>query len=59
MTRPVNIGAAAQSVGCCPETLRNYVRRGRLPDRRDSTNRRIFTPADLRRARQLWENARG
>lgn len=43
----LHIGAAAEHVGCCPRTLVNYVARGRIPDRRDSANRRIFTPHDL------------
>jgi len=55
--RPIlHIGAAAKRAGCSTETLRNYVRRGLIPDRRDSANRRIFTPADLRSATRLMSH---
>ena len=54
----LHIGAAAERVGCCAETLRNYVKRGSVPDRRDSANRRIFTPSDIRQVRRLMGSGR-
>ena len=48
----LHIGAAARASGCCAETLRNWVKRGELPDRRDSAGRRLFTKADLAKVRR-------
>lgn len=50
----LSIGAAARAAGnLSVETLRNYERRGLLTPQRDSTGRRIFTPTDVVRAKEI------
>lgn len=44
---------AARAVGCCTATLRAYERDGLLSPARDSAGRRIYTAADIERARRI------
>lgn len=50
----LHISAAARECGCCSETLRNWVKRGELPDRRDSGGRRIFTRDDVQKVKRRF-----
>lgn len=44
---------AADAVGCCTATLRNYERAGLLMPARDTAGRRVYTEDDVARARKI------
>jgi len=46
----------AQKVGVCKDTVRNYVKRGVLPDRRNPVNNfRVFTDEDVKVIKELLQ----
>ena len=49
----LTIQTAAKRVGCCPATLRQYERQGAVVPGRDSAGRRVYTAADVERAREI------
>jgi DNA-binding transcriptional MerR regulator len=52
---PRTIQTVADELGIKPGTLRHYERLGLLRPARDSTNRRIYTEADVELARSIKE----
>lgn len=46
--------AAAAEAGVAGETVRDYCRRGLLKPIRDSAGRRLFTPDDITRIREIY-----
>ena len=48
------ITSAAEQAAVCPDTIRNYCRLGLLKPARDSSGRRLFTDADIRRIREIY-----
>jgi DNA-binding transcriptional MerR regulator len=49
----LTIQTAAERVGCCAATLRAYERQGAVVPARDSAGRRVYTAADVGRAREV------
>jgi DNA-binding transcriptional MerR regulator len=52
------VGAMARLLGKSEDTVRDLERRGIIQSRRDSANRRIFSPEQAERARQHYANKR-
>jgi len=48
------VSDVAEKVGISADTVRNYCRRGLLTPIRDSSGRRLFTEADVRRIREIF-----
>jgi DNA-binding transcriptional MerR regulator len=48
------IRSAAEQAGIAPDTVRDYCRQGLLDPIRDSSGRRLFTPSDVRRIREIY-----
>jgi DNA-binding transcriptional MerR regulator len=48
----LRINAAADYLGICPNTLRHWGRIGRIAERRDPNNYRLYRLTDLARLRQ-------
>ena len=48
------VSDVAEQVGISADTVRNYCRRGLLAPLRDSSGRRLFTHADVRRVREIY-----
>jgi DNA-binding transcriptional MerR regulator len=61
MTEPkvLTVSAFARAVGIPENTLRDYADRGLIPVQRDSANRRVFSAADVQRAREAIKHTRG
>lgn len=54
MTQLLLIGAAAEQAGVASGTVRDYCRLGLLNPLRDSAGRRLFTPQDVTRIKELY-----
>ena len=48
------VSDVAEQVGISADTVRNYCRQGLLTPDRDSSGRRLFTEADVRRIREIY-----
>ena len=48
------VSDVAEQVGISADTVRNYCRQGLLTPDRDSSGRRRFTEADVRRIREIY-----
>lgn len=52
------VGAMARGLGKSEDTVRDLERQGVIQSRRDSANRRIFSPEQLERAKAHYANKR-
>ncbi|MGO9987984.1 MAG: MerR family transcriptional regulator [Steroidobacteraceae bacterium] len=59
MSALLTIQSAANEVGVSPNTLRVYERLGFLTPVRDSAGRRLFSAADVARARRIAKQRSG
>lgn len=46
--------AAAKEASVCPDTVRNYIRRGLIEPIRDSSGRHLYTDADVAQIRRIY-----
>lgn len=57
-TQIISIGEAARIVGRCVDTLRQWEAKGLVKPIRDTANRRVYSPEDIRLMRRLVNRGR-